>query len=104
MNHEKAIAAAAKALCRDGGTGLCVGFCHSPGRCAQAVKNHGDTAERAVAAYLAQREADGWVLAPARATEAMIEEAYESYNANGGSLHKVYIDMIAARFGRDADT
>jgi len=94
--HQKAVSFAAKTLCRDQGRGLCVGFCHSPGRCAQALQDHGETVEVVIAAYLKQLENDGWVLAPKRPTEAMIDEAYDSYEANGGSLRDVYIDMVAA--------
>lgn len=47
----QALDAAAKALCRAAGTGLCVGFCHAPGRCPDAVKNYGEQAAWAIAAY-----------------------------------------------------
>ncbi len=48
---DPALAVVAKALCRAGGTGLCVGFCHAPGRCSDAVKNYGEQAAWAIAAY-----------------------------------------------------
>lgn len=39
----------ARALCRRGGTGLCVGFCHTE-RCVQAVRDYGDDADAAIVA------------------------------------------------------
>ena len=37
----------------------------------------------------------GFTIVPTQPTEAMIDEGYESYQANGGSLLDVYRDMVS---------
>ncbi len=48
-NDEALVERIAKTICRGGGTGLCVGFCHSK-RCADAIEQYGVTARAVLAA------------------------------------------------------
>jgi hypothetical protein len=96
-DHEKALEAAARAVAAKAG---------SPWP--MDSKRYTVYAQAAIAAYLAQREADGFVMVPVEATEKMIHQGGSSFDHPslymGGPSHTgrrkadaIYRAMIAAR-------